>query len=135
MSLFRALLLWALMLAVPFQGYAAASMVGCAPGLSPGVVALAMAPTADMASDDHHAHGQHADHAADATATPDLHAHAAADGDAPHKCGICGMCHAVALVGVPLACALGDLPPADLAGSAHPVATRAPPVLDKPPRA
>lgn len=32
MSLLRALLLWAVMVAVPFQGHAAASMLGCAPG-------------------------------------------------------------------------------------------------------
>lgn len=132
MSVLRAFLLWALMLAVPFQGYAAASMLQCAPG--PSRPAAAKVPLAHAAPD-HHAHAQHAAASADAGATHGAHDHASADGKAAHSCGTCGICHAVALIGMPQLLASGDLPPADLAEPAHAIATRAPRVLDKPPRA
>lgn len=124
MSLFRAFLLWAVMLAVPFQGYAAASMAFCA---SEQPQPVAVATSALHAS----AHGHEA-------ATPDAglhHAdHAASHGDAAHKCGTCGACHSVALTPTPLFVAPDFLPPADLAAPLLTVASRVPRVPDKPPR-
>jgi hypothetical protein len=138
MSLLRAVLLWAVMLAVPFQGYAAASMLGCVSG-SAAPRAVVSAPTSLAVSEHHGAHdanAAHAHHAADAapqhadgddapTATPDV----------LHKCGNCGICHSVALLQAPVACAVPELPPADLAEPARHAVTRAPALPDKPPRA
>ncbi|KQP22713.1 hypothetical protein [Pseudorhodoferax sp. Leaf267] len=126
MSSLRTFLLWALMLAVPFQGYAAASMLGCAPGSSP------VAASMDALADDHAAHGHHA---AQAPADAAVHDHGAVHADTGHTCGTCGICHAVALVGPPAWGAAQPLPPADLGEPARPVATHVLRVLDRPPRA
>lgn len=122
MSLLRVFLLWAIMVAVPFQGYAAASMLQCQPGAQ----LTSMGVAAAAHGGEHHPHDAQA-----ATATTqDLHDHA----DTLHKCSTCGTCHAVALIAEPPWRAPGALPPADLADPARPVPTRAPRVLDKPPR-
>lgn len=139
MSFFRAFLLWALMVAVPFQAYAAASMLRCAPGGST-AGQLADAGTRDMADTRradrlaaaHSAHGQHS-----ASADADAHHHegtTSTHDESGHACGTCGACHAVALIGVlpPMAAAVRE--PADLGEPAPRVATRTPRVPDKPPR-
>lgn len=122
MSLLRVFLLWAIMVAVPFQGYAAASMLQCQPGAQ----LTSMGVAAAAHGDQHDAH----DAQAATAATQDLHDHA----DTLHKCSTCGTCHAVALIPELPWRAPGALPPADLADPARPVPTRAPRVLDKPPR-
>lgn len=128
MSLLRVFLLWAIMVAVPFQGYAAASMLQCQPGAQ--LTSMGVAAGAHGDEHDSH-HAQTADNAQGATASAqDLHDHA----DTLHKCSTCGTCHAVALIPEPPWRAPGALPPADLADPARPVPTRAPRVLDKPPR-
>lgn len=124
MSLLRVFLLWAIMVAVPFQGYAAASMLQC----KPGAPATSIGAAAAGHGDEHH---QHDAHDVQAASAQDLHDHA----DTLHKCSTCGTCHAVALIPEPLWRALGVMPPADLADPSRPVLTRAPRVLDKPPRA
>lgn len=125
MPLLRAFLLWALMVAVPFQGYAAASMLQCKPGAQ--LTVMQVAGGAHAA--EHQGHDAH-DAQASTAQGQGAHEHA----DPLHKCSTCGACHAVALITEPTWRA-SVLPPADLADSLHPVLTRAPRVLDRPPRA
>ena len=155
MPLFRVFLLWAVMLAVPFQAYAAASMAFCTAQQTPTVATAT--PASDSAVHRHNAHGHmaadavsdhahdhahgaaasmhhadHANHADGAGATHHTASHG--DGDATHRCGTCGACHSVALTPAPLAVAPDFLPPADMAAPLLTVATRVPRVPDKPPR-
>lgn len=130
MPLFRAFLLWAVMFAVPFQGYAAASMALCASEQSGPVAAATAAPHASA-----HAHDAHPHAVATPGAGHDDPDHAASQGDSAHKCGTCGACHSVALTPTPLFVAPDFLPPAELAAPLLTVAFRAPRVPDKPPRA
>jgi hypothetical protein len=123
----RAILLWLLMLAVPFQGYAAVAMAFCAP-----------APVGLQAGRGH-------DHAAhDHAASQDAHEHEAGDPaarhqdhddqGASHKCGNCAACHAVGMAPTLEPILLKGLPRADLLEPFHPVASVSPPVPQKPPR-
>ncbi|WP_156480977.1 hypothetical protein [Variovorax sp. PAMC 28711] len=138
MSLFRSLLLWALMLAVPFQGYAAATMQFCAAGETSATAATFLEPALphEHVKPKSHAHdGGHVDSASGIEATPHHHEGASLDTDSGHKCGTCGACHSVALIGDPPVVASPALPPAALAEPFSAVASLTPRVLDKPPRA
>ncbi|MEJ8859503.1 DUF2946 family protein [Variovorax robiniae] len=128
MSLIRALFVWAVMLAVPFQGYAAASMLYCATTETPLSESIAAAA---MASHDHHDHSS----AAPEAGADHHHDQGASDDGSAHKCGTCGACHTVALTSALPAILPGSLPSADLAEPFIAVAELAPRVLDKPPRA
>jgi hypothetical protein len=97
MSLLRVLCVWLLMLALPLQGLAAASMLYCG-----------------GKTDARHQH--HHDAAASDSSSIDAHAqatsghddHVAADG-AGHKCAMCAFCgHGVALNQVPKALEFGQ---------------------------
>ncbi|MDM0002011.1 hypothetical protein QTI24_25630 [Variovorax sp. J22P240] len=124
MSRVRVFLLWLVMLAVPFQGYAAASMALC------GTPEPAMKTA--MASHDHAAHHHDAaSHADDDSRANTSHAHA----DTSHKCSTCVSCHAVALTSDTQVAPAHVLPQADLAEPASAKATFASRVPDKPPRA
>ncbi|MDQ0572158.1 cytochrome c553 [Variovorax paradoxus] len=139
----RLFVLWVMMFAVPFQGYAAAAMVFCGPG-DGGTHAGAMtaATTESVGS---HAHGQaaqphsdgHADHHHQAKPSTDDSAGktASAEPDTMHKCGTCGACHGTALISTLEFPVLHGLPRADLVEPPLAMATLAPRVLDKPPRA
>ncbi|MEJ8850217.1 DUF2946 family protein [Variovorax rhizosphaerae] len=129
MSLIRALLVWAVMLAVPFQGFAAASMLYCATTETPLSESLA---AATAASHDHH---DHSSAAPEAGPGHGHHDHDASDDGSSHKCGTCGACHSVALTSTLPAIPPDALPPADLAEPIIAVAELPPRVLDKPPRA
>lgn len=129
------------MVAVPFQGYAAAAMVFCGPGHAgasaemsaelPAARDVVQHPHLDGHADQHHEIEQDAKQPVnDSTATG-----ASAEPDAMHKCGICGACHATALIGTLELSVFCDLPRADLAEPAITMVTLAPRVLDKPPRA
>lgn len=129
------------MFAVPFQGYAAAAMVFCGPGHAgaiaqmsvelPGMHDHAQHPHADGHGDHRHETAQSAKPPAkDTTAKT-----SSAEPDAMHKCGTCGACHATALTSSLELAVFHDLPHADLAEPAITMATLAPRVLDKPPRA
>jgi hypothetical protein len=127
---FRAILLWLMMVAVPFQAYAAAAMAICGP--APSGAAEVSAPTADLGhshtalADDHHRDGHSASHADGAAG--DHH-------DADHKCGNCAPCHGVGLTpSIALLDAPG-LPQADLIEPLCPLASVSPSVPHKPPRA
>lgn len=104
----RSFLLWLVVLAVPLQGLAAATMLNCAAVHGPSSQAL-----------DHPGHGDH-DHESDAVALA-AHGEAAADAGtahaADHKCSACAACHASAALPV----AVPALPALDTA-QAHPVA-------------
>lgn len=83
-ALFRSLLLWLLLLAIPFQGIASAGMLLCAPlpAAAHAVAAPAMA--------ERHGH----DHAAMLAAAADAgnSAHDGHDAHGPTKCGSSGAC-------------------------------------------
>jgi hypothetical protein len=84
MSLLRPLLVWLMVLALPLQGLAAATMLNCATAHGAAVVAHD-----DPAQAHDHDHGH--DHMAMTAA------HGDATGDAPtldHKCSACAACHA-----------------------------------------
>lgn len=132
----RLFVLWVVMIAVPFQGYAAAAMAFCGP--DHGGSHAAATASAD------HPHGSgHADHHSEAhhedEAKRSVHdgagKTASAEPDAMHKCGTCGACHGTALISTPQFAVLHGLPRADLAEPPLAMATLAPRVLDKPPRA
>jgi len=121
MSRLRLFVLWFAMFAIPFQGYAAASM-----GLCEAVNAGAdLAVPGELIPP--HDHLQHTD-AADSTSE---------HGDVKHQCGTCntcGTCHTTALPVALHTVVLHDLPPVVLADPAFTLASLAPRVLDKPPR-
>jgi hypothetical protein len=123
----RAVLLLLMMLAVPFQGYAAVAMVFCA--ASP--VELQAGFEHERASDDHAA-SQHA-HAHE-VGDQAAHHHDQDDQGASHKCGNCAACHAVGMAPTLEPILLKGLPQADFLEPFHPVASVSPPVPQKPPR-
>lgn len=116
------------MLAVPFQGYAAAAMAFCAFEAQP---QASLAPMShDHAAMDHGA-GDHASQGSDHGAADDL-------ADSTHKCGTCSACsacHAVALTSAAPAAVNQSLPQAELADPSDALTTVARSVPDKPPRA
>jgi hypothetical protein len=131
----RAFLLWFMMLAVPFQGYAAAAMVLCSPTqASAGAVH-------DHAQHDHASH-QSAEHHHPLKASgddgADHHDPQSAQDDpstAFHKCGSCAACHSVGMTPTVEVSLLHGLPQADLAEPFLAMATISPRVPHKPPRA
>lgn len=132
---FRAILLWLVMLAVPFQGYAAAVMMFCvseAPSQASSVGA-----THDHAMHDHAA-GDHATVADVEKANAHDHAARGDSSDASHACsacGNCGPCHAIAMISTLPALEIPGLPQAGLNAPSDAMRTVSPGVLDKPPRA
>ncbi|WP_222620444.1 hypothetical protein [Variovorax sp. PAMC28562] len=138
MSFVRKLLLWAVMLAVPFQGYAAATMQFCAAGEVPAMAETVLEPVVphEHVKPQSHAHdSRHVDSASDVESTPHHHDQASSDADSAHKCGTCGACHSVALVGTTPVAIAPALPPAAMAEPFSAVASLTLRVLDKPPRA
>ncbi|WP_162573535.1 hypothetical protein [Variovorax sp. PBL-H6] len=140
---FRAILLWLMMLAVPFQGYAAAAMAFCSP-----VSAHASSSSGKVHDHGRHDHGTlHAEHhpsgvSSSAVSDHDAVRHDAAnahhepsDADAAHKCGNCAPCHAVGMMPTLDTPLLHGLPQADLVEPLRAIATVSPRVPDKPPRA
>ncbi len=122
MSLFRVLCLWLLMLALPLQGLAAASMQYCGGktgGMTGGMQGqgAVLLPAAEAIHHDAHAGHEHQHE----LAGPDLESieahtqaavghddHVAAD-DSGHKCAMCAFCgHGVALNQLPKALEFGQ---------------------------
>jgi len=128
----RVLLLWLLMLALPLQGVAAAAMAAC--GMP-------------QAASDASAHADMAHHAAPAAHHPQAHAfadsqhqqqhdtHAKPDGGGVHKCSACSVCHAAALLDTPAPVQAHALPQASPVLRLQAMASQAPRLPDKPPRA
>ena len=129
----RLFLLWAVMLAIPFQGYAATTMAFCASSSSKmsQTQVLQVARGAQEAAAVHD-HGQ--TNPMLSAHEHDSHAHAA-DDDAGHKCGTCGACHSSAMTSVLHPPALFTLPQADLQEPVDVARNVEPRLLDKPPRA
>lgn len=129
---FRAIFLWLMMFAVPFQGYAAAAMAICAPG-----TAMSMGATSGSTRT-HHDHGDSgsaAGHHADAHVDAHDHTADAGQDDAGHKCGNCAPCHAVGLTPAIADIENFGLPQADLVEPLYALAIVSPGVPHKPPRA
>lgn len=131
------------MFAVPFQGYAAAAMVFCGPGHAGVKTEMSVAspgmkdhvrPHSEGQGNSHHETEQASKPPANDRAAPT----ASAEPDAIHKCGTCGVCaacHAMALTSSLELAVFHEIPLADLAEPGIAIATFAPRVLDKPPRA
>jgi cytochrome c553 len=128
--------MWLMMVAVPFQGYAAAAMAFCAPE---------PAQASAGVTHDHSHHGKasatqakHHHAAWSADDGTDHHAAQSAQDDASgslHKCGNCAACHSVGMMPTLATPGLQGLPQADLAEPHHAMATVSPRVPHKPPRA
>lgn len=123
MSRLRALFVCLLMLALPFQGFAAAAMVAC--GL----------PANDV---QHVQHAQQSHHAGDSTQVhhdAGAHPHDDGHGGTDHSCSACSVCHSAALLDMPWAIEAHPLPDARPAPALQALASLAPTLPDKPPRA
>ena len=128
---FRAIFLWLMMLAVPFQGYAAAAMAVCAPG-----TAMSMG-TVSASTSSQHDHGDSVSatgHHEDAHVDAHDHGDEAGQDDAGHKCGNCAPCHAVGLTPAIADIETFGLPQADLVEPLYALAFVSPGVPQKPPR-
>jgi len=95
MTRFCSFLLWLMMLAMPIQGFAAASMAYCGVGAAHKTVSANAMPQTPQ----HHAesagegHGQSMHHEMVQTAAPDQPADTQTQlPDAAHKCGVCASC-------------------------------------------
>lgn len=129
----HAFLLWLVMLAVPFQGYAAMSMMFCA---TPEMQAADVSAHAGAKGD---LDAQGSDHplgaATSAAHEHGSHPHDVSDeADTAHKCGTCGACHAVALLPSAVLTASPPLPQTQLLRAFRPPAPVALHRLDRPPR-
>lgn len=133
MSSFRTFLLWFVLFAVPFQGYAAATMALCVqdPAQAVALEFTRSEPSRGVAHD----HAQHQHAGAGVDDAHDSQDQASMDTGCVHKCATCGACHAVALLSAPKAIEAVVLPPAEPTEPFNAVAFLAPGVLDKPPRA
>ena len=137
----RLFVLWIVMFAVPFQGYAAAAMVFCGPVHAGAMAEMSVVlpemhdhaqhPHADGHGDYHHETAQ----ASKLPAKDSAAKTASAEPDAMHECGTCGACHATALTSTLELAVFHEIPLVDLPEPAIAMATLAPRVLDKPPRA
>lgn len=132
---FRAIFLWFLLLALPFQGFAAAAMAVCAPGSAMSMAIVSLSGE----QHDHRGGTTAADHHSDAGVEAHAGMHEASSdgghGDDAHKCGNCAPCHAVGLASaIPEIKNIG-LPQADLAEPRYAPAIVSPGVPQKPPRA
>lgn len=114
---FRTLLLWLMMLALPIQGFAAASMLFCGMGASNVTTAALVSPAMDHhAGSDTALQHDHSDDMSMAKMSPqssDVQKHFS---DATHKCGICAACCGAAWINhLPSYVAVGSPPLNDLA--------------------
>lgn len=138
MSVFRVLFIWLVMLALPLQGLAAASMQNCT-GTS-GTVNASSAHHGDSAHLDsaHHGDsGMHVHHAAEVAAQAADPAEASSDASgSAHKCTLCALCgHGVALNEFPTPLEFGEQAHASPRDPTVLIPAVAVLVPDKPPRA
>jgi hypothetical protein len=130
MSRFRLFLAWLIMVAIPLQGMAAASMLYCGMGAYHGPAQVAV-----QAQAEHHDHAQHGH----ADVTQAKKADAGADKKAPdssHKCPVCASCcHGAAIAQFPSLAVLAPAPQAEPAEPFVLIHARPSTVPDKPPRA
>jgi hypothetical protein len=139
MSRFCTFLLWLMMLALPMQGFAAASMQYCGKGADHTVVQAPADPEAHHhhaeASSDGHNHAMHAEAAqvAGAEQAPDLQNQLP---DAAHKCGVCASCcNLVGMTSATQAVAIHAVPNAVYIEHSAPIRSVPSGLPEKPPRA
>lgn len=101
-SVFHTLLIWLMLLAVPVQGFAAASMLSCEP------IIVSNAVPADNYSD---GHAHHHDHAQMSAGVDHTHHHQqnSSNHHAAGKCGACAACCIGASMTAPVALILPDM--------------------------
>lgn len=136
MPYLRLLLAWIVMFAIPIQGFAAATMLYCGPGMAHQGQA-AVAEHRHPAGTPAH---EHAQAKPKAKAGPDTGALKLSDGlGAPnlmHKCGVCAACcNAVAIAQTPVSVAPEMAAYAEPGGPPTAAYSRPSLVPDKPPRA
>lgn len=124
---FRVFLLWFMLFAVPFQGYAAGAMALCMPTSGPSMAHGEHDAGVSVQVDGHHA-GVDAASAHSENGHDEAHA-----GD--HMCSNCAACHSTGLTPAIDTLTIHGLPQADFAEPLYTLATRSPGVPDKPPRA
>ena len=133
MRLLHSFLLWLMMLALPVQGFAAASMLYCGTGAAHHAVQTQPMPAP------HHGAGTQA-HVHDEVGMPGDHAEQAQDTaaqlpDAAHKCGVCASCcNLIAIADVRVPITASATPPTQYLEplvQAYAAPSR---LLDKPPR-
>jgi hypothetical protein len=125
----RVIFLWALMAAVPLQGYAAASMAFCA-SMGGGVTSIAR--TAREHAPGHPQKPKPASSKAGSARSSEEGDFS--DADPAHKCDNCSTCQAIALTTDSLIFVPLHLPKADLAEPLGIFSATVLQVLDKPPR-
>ena len=127
----RLLFAWLVLVAIPLQGFAAASMLYC--GMGSGHGAQVQSQPAASAHHDH-ANGDHS-HAKLEKAEKSVDDKAQLP-DSSHKCGVCASCgHSAAMTETPRSLAVTLLPQARAAAPLVLIHLRPSPVPDKPPRA
>lgn len=134
MSVLRSFCLWVLMLALPLQGFAAASMRFC--DTSQGTLAAAAVVT-DQRQAGGHDPSAHSAHSGHQHAAQDMPAHDVPAHDTlAHKCALCaGCCHAMALPAFFKPLEFGPLAHADPAEPLVLIQAMPVRVPEKPPRA
>lgn len=133
---FRTLLLWLMVLALPLQGFAAASMLFCGAGASSSSdLVLASPAMAHHAADNSGVQQKHFRHMGMTDASrqsPDVQKHFGAT----HKCGACAACcSAVWINELPVTAAAEPPPPSDLFEPIVLIQVVTSPLPEKPPRA
>jgi hypothetical protein len=124
----RLFLAWIMMVAVPLQGFAAATMLLC--GQAPGHGAAASAHAHEARPAHGHGHGEQAASHQDAGHEAD------SQGGMLHKCGVCASCsHAVAITESLHTPGVAIPPQQRIAEPLVVVVFRPVPLPDKPPRA
>lgn len=135
MTRLRLLLACLVMLAIPLQGFAAATMLFCAPG-APHHAAASGGGTHGAAGHDHAAHSHAPSQASQQAAQDAVDAAHLTAADAAHACSVCAACcHSVAISDATALRAVA--PPPQFHRTEAPVAVVSRPAVvpEKPPRA
>lgn len=131
MSRLRLLFAWLVLVAVPLQGFAAASMLYCGTGPRHDAVAQVQVQSVSAGQHDHSSHGH----------GKVVKVEKSADGqsklpDSSHKCGVCASCcHSAAITETVRVLAMAPLPQAEVTALFVAIHPQPSPVPDKPPRA
>ena len=131
----RLLFAWLVLVAIPLQGFAAASMLYCGMGPGHGAQVQPRSASSDPPGDHHdHAGGAHR-HAKVEKVEKSLDEKVQLP-DSSHKCGVCASCgHSAAMTETPRSLAVTSMPQARAVAPLVIIHPRPSPVPDKPPRA
>ena len=133
---FQTLLLWLMMLALPIQGFAAASMLFCGMAANNATTAAQVSPAMDHHAANgsvlQHEHSDGMDMVKMSPQSSDVQKHFS---DVRHKCGICAACCGAAWINhLPSYVAVGSSPLNDLAEPVVLIQVVPSRLPDKPPR-